>query len=801
MEVARLDGLGWADFEHLCQSLLFAMFGSGIEAWGGTGDLGRDAYSESDLKLEQDFLPGPVVFQAKFVSNASAAQARPAAALRSAVDREIIRIETRTAKDGKAPGSYVLMTNVPIQPTQREEIAQRIKSLYPSAKVEVWGGLDIVTRLRKYPAIRKAFPRIMGLEDLEVLLGSSLLKGVEVRSKVLLESAQDIAKVFVETEAYHKANIALDRSNYVVLSGPPEAGKTAMSYVLALERASQGYEVVHVRKPDDAFFTMLADETSTIFLADDFFGSNAYVPDYGEAWSRDLHLVFGLLRPTKQIIFTSRTAPLKIALNQIHLQPQVGSFPKTGEVVVDISQLNETVRSRMVLNHAKDKALTTFQKEVMKASAHRVIWSDNFTPLRVKRFIDALSSVREEASDAQTVGRDLVARFISNPTEQMRKSFEQLDEAYRLFLISTLDFDFGFSFDELSNLFEKLGPPENRPSKARIWEALEDHYLRLSPYRTPSEATYELAHPTWRDLLISYLADQKGLRHKFLRYCGFRGIGLAFAIGGGAAGDKFAPLLLSAEDYEPILENLKERSTNTRTREWSSVLNSIVQLYDAKGNFLPGFMQFVRQILELASEALTSNRDYYEPQPTNLEVFTYVQLAIRIENPTVFPAGEVFRERRSELWDSMVWWYKGSSRRSSFVSKFNEWLELRQIVLDHPECFEDQMTNSAFSQKLARIGTKLLVRGFQKFRPSEDFESFYYIREMSNLIRIQFPTLAKQCDALDKEIGRFDADLELWQEEEKYEALFRAEEDGQDLDRFPPFSESVDLVEEMFAGL
>jgi hypothetical protein len=41
----RLDDLGWYEFERLCQALLKAAYGTAIEAWGGSGDLGRDAYA------------------------------------------------------------------------------------------------------------------------------------------------------------------------------------------------------------------------------------------------------------------------------------------------------------------------------------------------------------------------------------------------------------------------------------------------------------------------------------------------------------------------------------------------------------------------------------------------------------------------------------------------------------------------------------------------------------------------------------------------------------------------------------
>lgn len=45
-----LDSLGWLEFEHLVQALLKDRLGMGIEAWGGTGDWGRDAYFVGKLK-------------------------------------------------------------------------------------------------------------------------------------------------------------------------------------------------------------------------------------------------------------------------------------------------------------------------------------------------------------------------------------------------------------------------------------------------------------------------------------------------------------------------------------------------------------------------------------------------------------------------------------------------------------------------------------------------------------------------------------------------------------------------------
>src|SRR6266550_543900 len=74
----KLDDLGWFEFEQLIQTLAKARLGLGVEAWGGRGDWGRDAYFEGRLRYPaNDDTNGSFVFQAKFVEGANAAGAKP----------------------------------------------------------------------------------------------------------------------------------------------------------------------------------------------------------------------------------------------------------------------------------------------------------------------------------------------------------------------------------------------------------------------------------------------------------------------------------------------------------------------------------------------------------------------------------------------------------------------------------------------------------------------------------------------------------------------------------------------------
>jgi hypothetical protein len=98
----ELDRLGWLQFEELCQALLKNTIGLGLEAWGGTGDHGRDAFFPGPLAFPaaNRVRPGPFVFQVKFVENANAAAARPLEPLERAVASECSRIRSRRANVG-----------------------------------------------------------------------------------------------------------------------------------------------------------------------------------------------------------------------------------------------------------------------------------------------------------------------------------------------------------------------------------------------------------------------------------------------------------------------------------------------------------------------------------------------------------------------------------------------------------------------------------------------------------------------------------------------------------------------------
>src|SRR5688572_24819896 len=97
----KLDNLGWEQFEQLIQTLLKAKLGLGIEAWGGSGDWGRDAYFHGKLNYPTtEPRQGSFVFQCKFVEAANAAGAKPEKPILNAVRKECSRLKDNLGDGG-----------------------------------------------------------------------------------------------------------------------------------------------------------------------------------------------------------------------------------------------------------------------------------------------------------------------------------------------------------------------------------------------------------------------------------------------------------------------------------------------------------------------------------------------------------------------------------------------------------------------------------------------------------------------------------------------------------------------------
>src|SRR5260370_36378 len=225
----RLDDLGWFEFEQLVQTLAKIRLGMGVEAWGGRGDWGRDAYFVGSLRYPtNDESSGIFAFQSKFVESANAAGAKPEKQILDAVRKESdkIRANLESGLWNIAPTCYGLFSNASCSAKLRESLRALLQRELPTAHIAIHDGGDICQWLRLSPEVVRSFPQLLSLRDLQELLRDAVHSDVIIRSQTAIALAQTYARVFVPTGAYDSAQEKLAKYGFVILEGPPEMGKT-----------------------------------------------------------------------------------------------------------------------------------------------------------------------------------------------------------------------------------------------------------------------------------------------------------------------------------------------------------------------------------------------------------------------------------------------------------------------------------------------------------------------------------------------------------------------------------------------
>jgi hypothetical protein len=573
-----LDNLGWFEFEGLCQTLLKVKLGLAVEAWGRSGDWGRDAFYNGTLKYPtNEPQTGPFVFQAKFVEAANAAGAHPEEAIVRAVAAECRRLSSRMSPSRRRshgpitpPNVYVLLTNAPLAASLRDDLIRRLNAVLPSASVALHDGQDLCAWLDTSPETRKAFPQLWGLRDIDNMLREIVAADILNRSRVALEEARLVAPVFIPTVAYRNAMATVEKHHFVVLEGPPEMGKTTIGRMISLAAVSRGWEAVECRDANDVL-RAYRDDAPQVFVADDFFGRTEYDARRVTEWQHDLPSVIGLLDDRHWLVLTTRAHLLNLAkLTAMEFSGRAACFPASGEVVVDAGALDKAEKDRIVYRHLKNAGFSEEVRRELRKLAADLAKNPHFTPERIRRLaidgIPALLGTLTSSSDLGPRLRTLFVASLRDPSEAMEKSFRNLREAEKWLLFAIVEQESSRSLNlgrtkgdsELRQSYERLCPLSSREPYEDVLSALSAGFIREA-----SNGNITWVHPSCRDLAISELARNPRLRVNFLNACNLDGLALALSCAGGPRGDLHLPLLVSDDDWSALKERVVQAESDS----------------------------------------------------------------------------------------------------------------------------------------------------------------------------------------------------------------------------------------------
>ena len=686
-----LDRLGWLQFEQLASRVLEADAGLSGLSWRGSAYRDRAALVEGSVVLSGSGLR----VDAPFV--VAVAWVRERLSLRRG-QAELASQVGRAAHDLGLGSSdrVVVVTNL----DRRAAEDALIGSLFPLAHFAVLGADELSESIDRHPALRLAMPSLLGLRD----LGPLLAPGAWERSSLDMERAQEVARVFVPTRAYERACEVLARHSFVVLTGPPEMGKTAIARMVALAQLTTGWEAHDCVSPEQVWAAFDPDRPQ-VFVADDAFGSTEYRPDSAEHWARELGRMLAVLDERHWLIWTSRPAPLKSGLRRVQRERGAERFPAPGEVLVDASHLDLAEKTLILFRHVKDHAASSATREVVRDVGVAIVEHEHFTPERIRRFVsDRLDQLIATASTTAPPDRlhrtilSAVERELATPTEQMATSFGALEEHHRALLVALLDAPAGLIDDrELAATLRRHHPGGLSRPPHELIDRLTDHFVRIS------SLGIDWVHPSWRDLVIEQLRTDRDARRRFLGACGPYGALLVLSGAGGAGGERVLPLLIEDADWDVFTDRVGELLRELDDTELARLLLACAEALAADLD--------VRQTDELQSlveYTLSATRRFWDAQRKAFPIYLLEawytasgNLARPLEAPRIDVTWVALHPASADVMDE-----QHELRRS------DEWLELAQTLREHdPPTLESLGfpggTDAPWLRRLARTATQL----------------------------------------------------------------------------------------------
>jgi hypothetical protein len=122
-----------------------------------------------------------------------------------------------------------------------------------------------------------------------------------------------------------------------------------------------------------------------------------------------------------------------------------------------------------------------------------------------------------------------------------------------------------------------------------------DHFVRVL-----DAGAVAWVHPSWRDLVIDELAEDRVLRHAFLGAASIDGFLLALSLHGGGSGQRSLPLLVHDEDWDALADRLSELADDldepSMTRLFVGLVEALETIRDHRARELRAFAIYALQL-------------------------------------------------------------------------------------------------------------------------------------------------------------------------------------------------------------
>ena len=332
-----------------------------------------------------------------------------------------------------APLRYILVTSVGLSPKNKSLILELFEGFIKNTS-DILGNDDLSNLLEIYPEVQRAHVKLY-LSSLTVL-NQIINNHIRERSEHKIREIQKQVHLYVTNKKYEDAIEILNKEHFLIITGEPGIGKTALCNFITYQHLSEGFHLTYIISDISDAEKVIDNEEKQLFYFDDFLGANYLKVKHQP--NQDALLLSFIQRiinnKNKRLILTTRTTILNQAqsdfdrLNSPHLD--------VAKHEIKIQDYNFVDKALILYNHIYHSELPIeyFEEFVKRKTYINVITHPNYSP-RIIEYISDLIRLKNINSDKYP---EFVLDKLNHPEDIWKSPYEvQIKEADR-FLLQTL---------------------------------------------------------------------------------------------------------------------------------------------------------------------------------------------------------------------------------------------------------------------------------------------------------------------------------------------------------------------------
>jgi Restriction endonuclease len=428
-----------ADFEDLTRDLLQQHWKIQLESF----KVGRD--QGIDLRYATDHNRS-VIIQCKHF--ASSTVSKLVSHLRNEEYPKIIKLKL---------DRYVLVTSVPLNPSDKEKISTALHP-FVRASGDIFGSNDLNNLIGQHGEVEtKHFKLWMSST---AVLQRVLRNASRVQTEFDVERVRRAIPLYVQTSNYTRAKKILDENKFVIISGVPGIGKTTLADMLLYAHLEAGYQPVVVKSEILEAKELFDSEARQVFYFDDFLGETFLGNRFEFLGKKEdsaiLNFMDLIARSKKgRLILTTREHVLRHAYHiSEHFRRQKLTLAEH-KCILELSDYSLLNRGRILYNHIYFSDLPQSYKAALLKDAFylEILKHRNFNP----RLIEWLSRFINVKSWPSAMYREEVKRVLENPEQLWRIAFEeQISDAARSVLLALYSLGGNVDLDRVGKVWKSL---------------------------------------------------------------------------------------------------------------------------------------------------------------------------------------------------------------------------------------------------------------------------------------------------------------------------------------------------------